>query len=62
MIAFVAGMIVGAAFGFLAGGLFIYKRYRPALRSFYEFLDTHAPRDQSDIIARRIARDSKAAP
>lgn len=61
MIAFLVGVVVGGVVGGLAGGLLVFKHYRPVLRDYYEFLDLHAPRDQTDAIATRLARDQAAA-
>lgn len=61
MLTFLLGLVLGALGGVCIGGLVVFKHYRPVLRDYYEFLDLHAPRDQSDAIAKRLARDQAAA-
>lgn len=61
MLLFLLGLVLGALLGVGVGGLLVFKHYRPVLRDYYEFLDLHAPRDQTDAIATRLARDQAAA-
>lgn len=61
MLTFLLGLVLGALVGVCVGGLLVFKHYRPALRATYEFLDQHAPRDQTEAIARRLVPDPAAA-